>query len=64
MTAARQLEMKFFRDMGVYTKLHRNQMPPGTKLITTKWVDTDKGNGGEPNYRSGLVGQNKEGCQT
>ena len=31
-------------------------MPPGSKLITTKWVDTNKGTPEEPNYRSRLVG--------
>ena len=52
---ARQLEMAFFRKMGVYRKMPRSQMPPGARTITTKWVDTNKGTDEEPNYRSRLV---------
>ena len=29
----------------------------GAKVITTKWVDTNKGTDSEPNYRSRLVGR-------
>ena len=54
---ARKFEMMFFRDMGVYTKVHKSQVPPGTILITTKGVDTNKGTEEEPNYRSRLVGR-------
>ena len=54
---ARQLEMAFFRDMGVYRKMPRSHLPPGARTITTKWVDTNKGTDEEPNYRSRLVGR-------
>ena len=37
--------------------MSRSEMPPGAKLFTTKWVDTDKGTKEEPNYRSRLVGR-------
>ena len=54
---ARKLEMQFFRKMGVYRKIKRTDLPPGAKVITTKWVDTNKGTEAEPNYRSRLVGR-------
>ena len=49
---ARQLEMQFFRRMGVYSKIHRSMMPKGSRVITTRWVDTNKGSEQEPNVRS------------
>ena len=54
---ARMLEMEYFRKMGVYRKIKRTDLPPGAKVITTKWVDTNKGTEEEPNYRSRLVGR-------
>ena len=53
-TAARQLEIDFFRKMGVYTKVKRE---PWMKVISTKWIDTNKGDIDEPNYRARLVGR-------
>ena len=35
---ARLLEMRFFRRMGVYTKVERR---PGMKVISTKWLDVN-----------------------
>ena len=53
--AARRLEMQFFKKMGVFEKVDRKEVrSSGGKIITTKWVDTDKGHGG---YRSRLVGR-------
>ena len=44
--------------MGVYTKVPREEARQlGAKVITTKWVDTNKGSDSEPNYRSRLVGR-------
>ena len=37
--------------------MRRADLPPGAKVITTKWVDTNKGTEEEPNYRSRLVGR-------
>ena len=55
---ARKLEMKFFRDMQVYTKVPRSEAyVNGSKVITTKWLDINKGDEKEPNYRSRLVGR-------
>ena len=53
---ARRLEMDFFKRLGVYRKLPRDQVPRG-RIITTKWVDTNKGSALEPEYRSRLVGR-------
>ena len=53
---ARKIEMKCFRKMGVYEKVHRSKAR-GYKVITTRWVDTNKGVGNEDNYRSRLVGR-------
>jgi hypothetical protein len=51
---ARQLEMTFFKKMGVYTKVDKDEVKQkGGKVISTKWVDTDKGH----IYRSRLVGR-------
>ena len=54
---ARRLEMHLFRKMGVYRKMKRADLPSRAKVITTKWVDTNKGSDTEPNYRSRLVGR-------
>ena len=55
---ARKLEMKFFRDMKVYSKVPRSEAYiNGAKVITTKWLDINKGDDQEPNYRSRLVGR-------
>ena len=51
--AARRLEMQFLKKMGFLEKVDRKEVrSSGGKIITTKWVDTDKGHGG---YRSRLV---------
>ena len=52
---ARMLEIEFFRRMKVYTKVPRHQAN-GQKVIIIKWLDIDKGDAGQPNYRSRLVG--------
>jgi hypothetical protein len=46
---ARHLEMSFFRKMGVYTKVPREKW---MKVISTKWVDINKGDEANPNHRS------------
>ena len=53
---ARRLELEFFRKMGVYTKVPRS-MAGESKVITTRWIDTDKGDAENPNYRARLVGR-------
>ena len=56
---ARKLEMKLFKKMvGVYKKVPRDiAKKNGCKVITTEWVDTNKGGTSRPNYRSRLVGR-------
>ena len=53
---ARRLELEFFRKMGVYTKIPRSAAGDA-KVITTKWIDTDKGDAENPNYRARPVGR-------
>ena len=54
---ARALEMEYFKKKNVYTKrpraeaIRRTGKPP----TTVKWVDVNKGDDVEPNYRSRLV---------
>ena len=55
---ARRLEMEYFKKTVVYTKVPREEARQlGANMITTTWVDTDKGSEAEPNYRSRLVGR-------
>ena len=50
--------MDYFKRMGVYSKVPQEEVRKhGAKVITTKWVDTNKGSEVEPNYRSRLVGR-------
>ena len=52
---ARVLEMDFFKKMGVYKKVDRGEVKKKKgKIVSTKWVDTDKGH---RCYRSRLVGR-------
>ena len=47
--------MQFFKKMGVYSKVDKSEIKKNHgKVITTKWIDTDKGQGV---YRSRLVGR-------
>ena len=55
-TAARRLEIDFFRKRKVYTKVPRSHAQ-GQKIITTRWIDINKGDADQPNYRSRLVGR-------
>ena len=56
--AGRDVEMGFFRDMGVYDCVPRSeQVATGGKIIGTKWIDTNKGDFENPNIRCRLVGK-------
>ena len=56
MITARKLEMAYFKRMGVYRKVPRQEAKDvGVRVMTTKWIDTNKGSDSEPNYRSRLV---------
>ena len=55
---ARKTEMRFFKKMKVYTKVPRAEaIREGHNVITTKWIDVNKGDEKTPNYRSRLVGR-------
>ena len=55
---ARALEMKFFKDMAVYTRVPRaHQRTTGGKVIGTRWIYVNKGDSTKLDYRSRLVGQ-------
>ena len=54
--AARKEEMAFFRKLGVYKRVPREMVAKlGGKMISVKWLDTNKGDKARPNYRSRLV---------
>ena len=50
----RRVEIYFFKARGVYTKVLRK---PWMQVITTKWLDINKGDEAAPNYRARLVGR-------
>ena len=51
---ARRLEVEYFKKMGVYTKVRREGW---MRVITTRWLDVNKGDEANPDYRSRLVGR-------
>ena len=56
--ASRKLEMEFFKKMNVYTKVPREEaLQGGHKIISTRWLDVNKGDHEKPDYRSRLVGR-------
>eukprot|EP00974_Lingulodinium_polyedra_P059892 5772533-Lingulodinium_polyedra.AAC.1 len=55
--AARETEMSFFKKMGVYTKVDRAAVPKGQKIVSTKWLEINKGDDRNPNVRARLVGR-------
>ena len=51
-------EMRYVRQMGVYTKVPRDEARrAGLKPIGVRWFDINKGDWNTPVYRSRLVGQ-------
>ena len=53
-TTARRTEIDFFKARGVYFKRRREKW---MKVISTKWLDVNKGDAKNPNYRARLVGR-------
>ena len=51
---ARRVEIEFFKTRGVYEKVFQE---PWMGVITTKWLDVNKGDEVTPNYRARLVGR-------
>ena len=55
---ARTKEIHYVRDMRVYDKIPRAlAVRKGWKIIKTRWIDINKGDDDNPNYRSRLVGK-------
>ena len=53
---ARQTEMNYVHKRGVWRKVPRSlAVRNGWKIIATRWIDTNKGDKANPNYRSRLV---------
>ena len=52
--AARKLEIDFFKGRGVYTKVKRE---PWMTVLTTRWLDINKGDRQHPKIRCRLVGR-------
>ena len=52
--SARKLELDFFKKVKVYEKVLRSEAR-GHKMITTRWVDTNKGDNSKPDLRSRLA---------
>ena len=54
--AARREELAYFRSMGVYEKVPIEEAAAaGQRPIAVRWIDINKGDKDEPNYRSRLV---------
>ena len=50
--------MDFFKKMKVYTKVPRHEaLQGGHKIISTRWLDVNKGDLTNLDYRSRLVGR-------
>ena len=54
---ARKDEIDVVESMGVWEKIPRSQVPKGTKIIGTRWVDVNKQDETNPLYRSRLAAQ-------
>ena len=54
---ARAVELAFFTSKGVWRKVSRSsaQAATGRRPVTVRWVDVNKGDEVNPNYRSPLV---------
>ena len=54
--SARAEEMKFFEKLGVYRRVPRALVKEmNGNIVSTKWLDTNKGDKDNPNYRSRFV---------
>ena len=60
---ARKEEMRYFKDMRVYDKVPIEEClaETGRKPIAVRWVDINKGDTAQPNYRSRLVAKELRG---
>ena len=50
------MEVNYIHEKGVYRRISRDEaLRRGLKIITTRWIDINKGDDLQPNYRSRLV---------
>ena len=54
---ARAEEMEVFHQRRVYDLVDKSLLPPGTRIVGTRWVETNKGTAEAPKVRSRLVCQ-------
>ena len=55
---AREKEMGYIKETGVWTKIPRAvALARGWKIVKTRWIDINKGDDDHPIYRSRLVGK-------
>ena len=55
---AQATELEYFKNRGVYGIVPRSQIDEyGGELIDTRWIDTNKADELNPEYRSRLVGR-------
>ena len=58
MRKAREVEMEYFERLGVYERVPRShQVASGGQVIGVRWVDINKGDTIEPDYRPRFVGR-------
>ena len=57
-TAARRLEIQYAEKKPVWEKIQRSLAKgKGWKIVKSRWIDINKGNNVNPNYRSRMVGK-------
>ena len=56
--AARRLEIKYAEQKPVWVKIPRSTAKKnGWKIVKSRWIDINKGDDQNPNYRSRMVGK-------
>ena len=53
--ASRKAEVEFLEKIPVWKPVKREDLEPGTNMLNCRWVDTNKGDDQNPNYRSRYV---------
>ena len=57
-TAARKLEIQYAEKKPVWEKIKRSLAKErGWKIVKSRWIDINKGDDANPNYRSRMVGK-------
>ena len=58
MTAARKLEIQYAEKKPVWEKIPRSlAKEKGWKIVKSRWIDINKGDDKNPNYRSRMIGK-------